>query len=239
MTSTLTTKQDSTSIAAEMSPEMKLDEIIQVGKILFASGFFKDLRNEEQAVAIILRGRELGIPPVASLMSGKSLVAQFVPINGSRAPQKSNAQYISDLLNELGVIEPKQRKAVATEHLGGRKAADLPSDELEDVLSAIRQDYAQEEEEVETVVVDGAEPIQTPEPVATPLTVESDDEDEPTDARAAISAALDGAGITDADQRQSTLKRQLMAVRRRKVESLTSAELATVIEGIAASAAAA
>jgi hypothetical protein len=48
---------------------------------------------------------------------------------------------------------------------------------------------------------------------------------------------LDGAGITDVDQRQSIVKKQLLAVRRRKVEMLTPEELATVIEGITAAAA--
>lgn len=108
------------------------------------------------------------------------------------------------------------------------------------------EEAAEDVEAVETVIVNddsGVEPVETLEPVTPPATIEaianSADEDEPTDARAAISAALDGAGITDVNQRQTIVKKQLMVVRRRKVESLTPDELATVIEGIAASAAAA
>ncbi|MDB9529557.1 hypothetical protein PN498_26440 [Oscillatoria sp. CS-180] len=214
-----------------------LAETIQIGKILFASGLFKELENEEQAVAIILRGQELGIQPVASLMKGKTLVA--APCHDATSP-KSNAQHISDLLNELGVVELAARRSVATQYLGARKAADLSQKELEEALAAIREAYTPEEEaaeEVETVVVeDDTEPIQTPESAAIPSTIKASDEDEPTTARAAISVALDRAGITDADCRQSIVKKQLLAVRRRKVESLTPEELATVVEGIAAAA---
>jgi hypothetical protein len=212
-----------------------LTDLIQIGEILYASGLFSGLANKEQGIARILRGQELGIPPVAAMTDERTLLP----------PKASNAQQITNLLNELGLTDPKQRKAIATEHLGGRKAADLTPEELEEVLDAIRQAYAQEEETaddvetVETVVVDNnPEPVQAPEPVATPIAVAASDEDEPTDARAAISAALDGAGITDVEQRQTLVKKQLLAVRRRKVEMLTPEELATVIEGIAASAAA-
>jgi hypothetical protein len=208
-----------------------LADLIQIGEILYASGLFSGLANKEQGIARILRGQELGIPPVAAMTDERTLLP----------PEASNAQQLSNLLNELGLTDPKQRKAIATEHLGGRKAADLTPDKLEDVLSAIQQTYAPEEEAaadvetVETAVVENnPEPAQAPEPVATPIAVAASDEDEPTDARAAISAALDGAGITDVEQRQTLVKKQLMAVRRRKVEMLTPDELRTVIEGIAA-----
>jgi hypothetical protein len=223
-----------------------LADLIQIGEILYASGLFGGLQNKEQGIARILRGQELGIPPVAAMTDERTLLS----ITPRATAKKTNAQHISDLLNELGITDPKQRKTIATEHLGGRKAADLTPEELEKVLSAIRQAYDEEKEEaedveaVETVVVEGnTAPVATPEPATTPETIEAtvaadaaSDEDEPTDARAAISATLDGAGITDVDQRQSIVKKQLLAVRRRKVESLTPEELATVIEGIAAAA---
>ena len=44
-----------------------LSDAIAIGKILAASRFFKDTTTEQQAVAKILRGWELGIPPVAAL----------------------------------------------------------------------------------------------------------------------------------------------------------------------------
>ncbi len=231
MTSTLATKQRAEAIAPTGIPSdrisLSLADAIQISKILFASGLF-NLENEEQAVVIILRGQELGIPPIASLMKGRTIVATM--------PQKSNAQHISDLLNELGIIDPTARKAVATQYLGGRRAADCSPHELEQELTAIRQAYEQETtaEAIETVPVanNGVDAI---EAGATQTTVETSD-DEPTDARAAIAASLDEAGITDTDRRQAIVKKQLLAVRRRKVESLTADELEKVIQGIAASA---
>lgn len=55
---------------AAMPPGMviqSLNDVITIGKILAASRFFKDAGTEAQAVAKILRGWELGIPPVAAL----------------------------------------------------------------------------------------------------------------------------------------------------------------------------
>ena len=156
---------------------------------------------------------------------------------------QSNSEQISNLLNELGVTEPADRKAVAMQHLNGRKAADLMPDELEHVLTAIRDAYAPQGESAAaaTVVVDDddddTEAVQFPQSTAPPARVDDANEDEPTDARAAISTALDSAGITDVDERQRMVKRQLMAMRRRKVETLTPEELLSVIEGITATAA--
>ncbi|MEM6839889.1 MAG: hypothetical protein AAF609_24010 [Cyanobacteria bacterium P01_C01_bin.120] len=202
-----------------------LADVIQIGEILYASGLFGGLENKEQAIARILRGQELGIPPVASLTDENTILP----------PKPSNARQISNLLNELGITDLKQRRAVATNHLGGRKAADLSSDELEDALAAIREAYTPPKEATEEQdELEDAEPVAAPEALEVP--VDSSNEDEPTDTRAAISAALDRAGITDVEQRQTTVKKQLMAIRRRKVETLTPEEVTTVIKGIAAAA---
>ena len=347
------TQQTSATIApATMPPGMivtSLADAIQIGRILAASRFFKDATNEQQAVAKILRGWELGIPPVAALeniavIDGKTTlsahliaakvaessryrlrvvnhtheecvirfeqkiegnwdylgVSEFTIDDARRAnllhkknwqnypkamlyaravvqgarwycssvfmgniyiPEEldattvdvsevediplmqSNSEQISNLLNELGVTEPADRKAVAMQHLNGRKAADLMPDELEHVLTAIRDAYAPQGESAAaaTVVVDDddddTEAVQFPQSTAPPARVDDANEDEPTDARAAISTALDSAGITDVDERQRMVKRQLMAMRRRKVETLTPEELLSVIEGITATAA--
>lgn len=45
-----------------------LTEMIEVGRILAASGFFADVESEAQAVAKILAGQEAGFGPMASLM---------------------------------------------------------------------------------------------------------------------------------------------------------------------------
>jgi hypothetical protein len=44
-----------------------LDDAMKVALILSQSGYFKDSKNEQQAVVKILAGLELGIPPVAAL----------------------------------------------------------------------------------------------------------------------------------------------------------------------------
>ena len=57
-----------------------LDDVMKIGGLLAKSGFFKGAVNEAQAVAKILRGWELGIPPVAALetvyvIEGKTALA--------------------------------------------------------------------------------------------------------------------------------------------------------------------
>jgi len=42
-------------------------DVLTVGRLLAASGYFKDVRDESQAVAKILAGQELGFGPIASL----------------------------------------------------------------------------------------------------------------------------------------------------------------------------
>ena len=52
---------------ADLSPEYS--EIMVLGKVLQASGYFKDVRDQAQAVTKILFGRELGISPINSMSS--------------------------------------------------------------------------------------------------------------------------------------------------------------------------
>ncbi len=49
-------------------PLGNLDEVVRLGTILAQSGMFKDCRTAAQAVVKILAGRELGFPPLASLV---------------------------------------------------------------------------------------------------------------------------------------------------------------------------
>lgn len=55
--------------SAPVAAEMSWAETVQLGKVLAASGYFKDVRGEAQAIVKILYGRELGIGPVTALMS--------------------------------------------------------------------------------------------------------------------------------------------------------------------------
>src|ERR1041385_4864707 len=45
-----------------------LQEIMTLGRVFKASGYFKDVRDEAQAVTKILYGRELGFTPIVSIM---------------------------------------------------------------------------------------------------------------------------------------------------------------------------
>jgi hypothetical protein len=49
----------------DLSPEYA--EIMVLGKVLQASGYFKDVRDQAQAVTKILFGRELGVSPISSM----------------------------------------------------------------------------------------------------------------------------------------------------------------------------
>lgn len=46
-----------------------LPETVQLGQVFAASGFFQDSKDQAQAIVKILAGRELGLPPVASMTS--------------------------------------------------------------------------------------------------------------------------------------------------------------------------
>lgn len=48
--------------------EVERNDAYKLGKVLSESGFFQDARGAAQAFAKILAGRELGIPPMASMM---------------------------------------------------------------------------------------------------------------------------------------------------------------------------
>lgn len=53
--------------AAQAVPIRDVNDLLDLGRILSISGFFKNTQGEEQAAAKILAGMELGISPVASL----------------------------------------------------------------------------------------------------------------------------------------------------------------------------
>lgn len=52
--------------SAAIMPQ-SVDDLIRVGKILAASGYFSDARSEAQAVAKVLAGLELGLSPMVSM----------------------------------------------------------------------------------------------------------------------------------------------------------------------------
>jgi hypothetical protein len=351
---------------ATMPPGMvitSLQDAITIGKILAASKFFKDATTDAQAVAKILRGWELGIPPVAALeniyvIDGKTslsahLIAAKIEDSGrfrqriiahtneicairfdgrtegswdeigiseftiadakiakligknnwqqypkamlySRAlaqgarwfcsrvfmgaiyvPEelgvetdesgnaveeaiapvvfKSNSEQIGDVLDELGLTDPATRRQTAQQHLAGRKAADLSQEELDAVLTAIRQSASPAIPVVSEVVASVVAPVAvstpvvvpTPAPVVAPTTVVThpdrvdvvlpinEEEIDVSNGRALISNLLDQLGVQDAVQRQQLVKKYLG---RRKVENLDAFELQAVLNGIRQSA---
>lgn len=54
--------------AVEMALPTAMNDVREMGKVLAASGYFKDIRSEAQAITKILYGRELGIAPVTAMM---------------------------------------------------------------------------------------------------------------------------------------------------------------------------
>jgi hypothetical protein len=55
--------------ATALAPILRGDspDLLTLGKLLAASGFFKDTRSAAQAIVRVLAGRELGIGPIASM----------------------------------------------------------------------------------------------------------------------------------------------------------------------------
>lgn len=89
--------------------EMSFAEIQHIGQHLAASQYFRDASKVEQAVTKILAGRELGIPPVASL-TGIYLVEGKVTIgaNVMAALVKKSDKYsyrVKRLDNEACILE--------------------------------------------------------------------------------------------------------------------------------------
>lgn len=55
-------------VAVEPSQNYELDNLQQLGGLLAASNYFTDARDMAQAAVKVMAGRELGIPPIASMM---------------------------------------------------------------------------------------------------------------------------------------------------------------------------
>jgi hypothetical protein len=57
----------SNELARTDSAELSYQEILQLGKVFYASGLFSDLKSEAQAIVKILAGKENGIAPFAAI----------------------------------------------------------------------------------------------------------------------------------------------------------------------------
>lgn len=56
-----------TQIARTESSAIETEDVFQLGRVLFESHYFQDVQSAAQAIVKILRGRELGIGPIAAL----------------------------------------------------------------------------------------------------------------------------------------------------------------------------
>ncbi len=89
-----------------------LADLIELGKALAASGYFKDATETAQAVTKVLAGRELGIPPIAS-MTGVYIVEGRITLGANlmAAVIKRHPRYdyrvvkLSDELAEIAFFE--------------------------------------------------------------------------------------------------------------------------------------
>lgn len=65
----LAVTQQANISAVSANPRYTLPEIIQIARYFAASGLFKDVKNEAQAIAKILAGQEIGIGPMQAISS--------------------------------------------------------------------------------------------------------------------------------------------------------------------------
>jgi hypothetical protein len=76
----------------EKSLALTVNDALKLGEIFYKSGYFSDIKSASQAVVKILRGQELGLPPVTSLEQvyvingktalGASLIASKIKASG-------------------------------------------------------------------------------------------------------------------------------------------------------------
>ncbi len=99
-----------------------LTDTMELGKVLAASGYFRDVRDASQAVAKILYGREVGIGPMTALMSVFVVEGRPAPsANLIAARIKASGRYdyrVREHSAELCRIEFFERSAAGRESLG-------------------------------------------------------------------------------------------------------------------------
>jgi len=90
----------------------KFEYLQRLGKLLAASGYFKDASDQAKACVKIIAGDELGIPPVASMM-GISIVQGRVQLGGnliaSRIRTNGYDYHVAHLDGQKCVIEFRSR----------------------------------------------------------------------------------------------------------------------------------
>lgn len=117
-------KRDETEVGIRMqdlSPEYA--EIMVLGKVLQLSGYFKDVRDQAQAVTKILFGRELGLSPIVSMggihiIEGKPALSSNLMAALIKRGGKYNYR-VKVWTNTECVITFKEKDGAAWEDVGG------------------------------------------------------------------------------------------------------------------------
>jgi hypothetical protein len=78
------------------SAPVQTQDVFQLGKVLFESGYFSDVKNAAQAIVKIMRGSELGLGPVASMeniyvVQGKTALSY--PLIGAQIKRSGRYDY--------------------------------------------------------------------------------------------------------------------------------------------------
>lgn len=129
-------KEQSTAVAlARQGAIVATADVMTVGRVLAQSGYFKDARQEAQAVAKVLYGQELGIGPVTAMMSIHIIEGKpAASANLVAARIKTSGRYdyrVREHSAQACVIEFFER-----DHAGNRETLGIVSWSMDDARAA-------------------------------------------------------------------------------------------------------
>lgn len=137
MTGSEIVKHDNGRAAALAVPIRGVDDLLHIGSVLAASGFFKNTAGEAQAAAKILAGMELGIAPVAALRGLYIVEGQIslaYPLIGALIKKSGRYDYrIREKTAEACVVEFfESNESVGLESLTMKQAKERGLDQYRD-----------------------------------------------------------------------------------------------------------
>jgi len=99
--------------------DLTWERIVELGKVAYESGLFRDIKNPEQAIIKMLKGRELGVTPVTALESIFIIDGRVALSAGLIASRiKNSGKY------DYKTIEKSHNKAVIEFYEGGKKVGE-------------------------------------------------------------------------------------------------------------------
>lgn len=122
--------------ALTIAQPRNIDETMQLGKLLAASGFFADSRDAAQAVVKVLAGAELGFGPIAS-MTGVNIIKGKVTLSANliAAAIKRSGRYnyrvvkMTDAVCEIDFYEGREKIGTSAFSMDDAKSAGLASND--------------------------------------------------------------------------------------------------------------